>query len=261
MMTAAGREFERLSLTLEGQVAHITLDHPPLNVIDLRMMTELSSALAQIATQPQILVIILWGAGGSFSAGVDVAAHAPGNVAAMLTTFHAVIRGLIGSDKLSIAAVHGHCLGGGAELAMVCDLVYTTADACWGFPEIQLGCFPPVAATALSTLVGHKRAAELILTGRTFSGLDARNLGLANEALPIEELRQKTLEAASRFAELSPIGLSLAKKAIFFWHGLEFDKGLQRAEKIYLTELLKTEDAREGIRAFLDKRKPRWVGR
>ncbi len=85
----------------------------------------------------------------------------------MLSKFHAVIRALIGTKKVTIACVHGHCLGGGAELAMVCDMVYTADNAGWGFPEIKLGCYPPVAATALAALVGQKHAAELMLTGRT----------------------------------------------------------------------------------------------
>ena len=261
MITAATPHFERLTLAIEGSVAHITLDHPQLNVIDLEMMTELASALAAIATQPQTSLILLRGAGRCFSAGVDVAAHDPESVAAMLEKFHSVIRALIRSEKVTIAAVHGHCLGGGAELAMVCDLVYTSEDAQWGFPEIQLGCFPPVAATALSVLVGHRGATELILTGRTISGREAATLGLATETTSRDRLLQTVDEAAKRLAGLSPVSLSLAKKAIYVWDAAHFDKGLARAEKIYLTELMKTEDVQEGIRAFLEKRKPRWIGR
>ena len=104
----------------------------------------------------------------------------------MLLKFHTVIRALIASKKVTIAAVHGHCLGGGAELAMVCDIVYTSVSAQWGFPEIKLGCFPPVACAALAALVGQKRAAELILTGRTISGSEAAQIGLATRAVPEE---------------------------------------------------------------------------
>jgi cyclohexa-1,5-dienecarbonyl-CoA hydratase len=259
--TAARHEFERLTVRLEGRVADITLNHPPLNVLDISLMEELASALTEIRTQPQTSVVILRGAGACFSAGVDVAAHAPDTVTAMLEKFHTVVRSLVSIEKVTIAAVHGHCLGGGAELAMVCDLVYTTNDAQWGFPEIRLGCFPPVAATALSVLIGHKRATELILTGRTISGREAAATGLANETVPLDQLAERVNDGARRFAELSPMSLSLAKKAIYLWDGSHFDKGLARAEKIYLSELMKTEDAQEGIRAFLDKREPRWIGR
>ncbi len=119
------------------------------------------------------------GEGKAFSAGVDVAAHTPDKVEEMLAKFHGVIRALVATKKVTIAAVHGHCLGGGAELAMVCDMVYTTEDAQWGFPEIKLGCYPPVACAALAAIVGQKRAAELILTGRTISGREAAQIGLA----------------------------------------------------------------------------------
>jgi cyclohexa-1,5-dienecarbonyl-CoA hydratase len=179
----------------------------------------------------------------------------------MLEKFHAIIRRLIATPKITIAAVHGNCLGGGAELAMVCDLVYTSDDARWGFPEIQLGCFPPVAATALSALVGQKRASELILTGRTTSGSEAAAMGLANEAVPGNKLDSAVGQVVKSLSALSPAALSLAKKANYAWDSMHFDKGLIRSEKIYLEELMKTEDAQEGIQAFMEKREANWKGR
>ena len=163
----------RISLAVEPPVARVTLNNAPLNVIDLAMMEELGSALADIEAEPKISTVVLRGDGDCFSAGVDVVAHAPGKVTAMLQKFHAVIRALVASRKVTVAAVHGNCLGGGAELAMMCDIVITTADATWGFPEINLGCFPPVAATALSALIGQKRATDLMLTGATMLGTEA----------------------------------------------------------------------------------------
>jgi enoyl-CoA hydratase/carnithine racemase len=157
--------------------------------------------------------------------------------------------------------VHGHCLGGGAELAMVCDLVITSEAATWGFPEISLGCFPPVAVSALAALAGQKHAAELILTGRKFNGLEARFLGLANSAVPDHQVKEKADELIARLAKLSPAALALTKKAIYAWDSMHFDKGLARAEKIYLEELMQTEDAREGVAAFLEKREPKWKGK
>ncbi len=127
-------------------------------------------------------MIVLSGEGKAFSAGVDVAAHTPDKVEEMLAKFHAVIRALVATKKVTIAAVHGHCLGGGAELAMMCDMVYTTESAQWGFPEIKLGCYPPVACAALAALVGQKRAAELILTGRTIDGEGSGGNRLGNSS-------------------------------------------------------------------------------
>jgi len=165
------------------------------------------------------------------------------------------------TKKVTVAAVHGHCLGGGAELAMVCDLVYTTESAQWGFPEIKLACYPPVACTALAALVGQKRAAELILTGRTIAGSEAAAIGLATRAVPDSELESAATECVGQLCQLSPPALSITKKALYAWDSMHFDKGLARAEKIYLGELMKTADAQEGICAFMEKRKPKWAGK
>jgi enoyl-CoA hydratase/carnithine racemase len=179
----------------------------------------------------------------------------------MLTSFHAVIRAIVASRKTTIASVQGACLGGGAELAAVCDLVYTARDATWAFPEIKLGCYPPVAAVALPALVGQKRAAELILTGRQISGDEAVAIGLANRSARTEELDALVRQTLAELQQLSPAALAHAKKAIYAWDAIHFDKGLARAEQIYIEELASTEDAREGIIAFLEKRPPEWTGK
>ena len=249
-----------LNLTFATPVVHIALSHPPLNVIDIAMMEELSGALEDVEQRSDISTVVIRGEGKCFSVGVDVAAHAPEQVAVMLEKFHKVIRALVASRKITVAAVHGHCLGGGAELAMVCDLAYSASDAQWGFPEIQLGCFPPVAVTALASLISPKRAAELILTGKTIAGEEAAQIGLVTQTVNAAELDSAVAQALDRLSSLSPAALALTKKAVYAWDAMHFDKGLARAEKIYLYELMKTEDAQEGIRAFLEKRKPRWMG-
>jgi cyclohexa-1,5-dienecarbonyl-CoA hydratase len=237
------------------------LSHPPLNIIDIPLMEELASCLAEVEARAEISVIVLAGSQPAFSAGVDVVAHAPDKIQEMLTRFHVVFKALVASRKVLVAAVHGHCLGGGAELAMMCDVVVTSETAIWGFPEIRLGCFPPVAVTALAALVGQKHASELILTGRMFDGSAAHALGLANAAVPDEHVEAKVEGLLGQLGQLSPAALATTKKAIYAWDSMHFDKGLARAEKIYLEELMQTEDAREGIQAFLEKREPRWKGK
>ena len=253
--------YSRLTLEMAHPVARIVLANPPLNVIDVAMMEELAQALTEIESQAGVSAIVISGHGNSFSAGVDVAAHTPDKVEAMLTKFHEVIRALVGTKKISIAAVRGHCLGGGAELAIVCDMVYTTESAQWGFPEIKLGCYPPVAVTALAALIGQKHAADLILTGRIITGKEASAIGFANLAVPDDQLAAAVGESVQRLAGLSPSSLAITKKAIYAWDAMHFDKGLARAEKIYLEELMKTEDALEGVNAFLEKRSPKWKGK
>src|SRR5271165_776687 len=251
----------RLRSDITPPLARIALKNPLLNIIDIPMMEELARVLSEIEARSDVSVIVLSGEGRAFSAGVDVAAHTADKVEEMLLKFHAVIRLLIASKKVMVSAVHGNCLGGGAELAMVCDLVYATASSQWGFPEIKLGCYPPVACAALAALVGQKRAAELILTGRTITGSEAAEIGLVTRAVPDEELAAVVERTVHGLLRLSPAVLALTKKAVYAWDAMHFDKGLARAEKIYLEELMKTPDAQEGIRGFMEKRPPRWAGK
>src|SRR5438552_7706559 len=253
--------YQTITIAIEACVAKLALANPPQNVITIAMMEDLAKALEEIEARREVATIVLSGTGTNFSSGVDVAAHTPERVREMLTKFHAVIRALLNSSKVTIAEVHGNCLGGGAELAMVCDMVYTARDARWGFPEIKLGCFPPVAAVGLAALVGQKRAAELVLTGRQISGAEALAIGLANAAVNEQELEAAVSGVLERLSKLSPASLAAAKKAYYCWDVMHFDKGLVRAEQVYLDELMKTEDAREGITAWMEKREPKWSGK
>jgi cyclohexa-1,5-dienecarbonyl-CoA hydratase len=259
-MTTQATKYSRIALDVQTHVASITLQHAPLNVIDIPMMEELSAVLSDIESNPEVSVLVMTGAGKAFSAGVDVAAHTPDKVQEMLSKFHGVILKLVTSRKVTIAAVHGHCLGGGAELAMVCDLVYTAEAATWGFPEIKLACYPPVAVTALAALIGQKKAADLILTGRSINGIEAAQMGLANSVVAGGELETAVQQAVDRLLTMSPAALAVTKKAMYAWDSMHFDKGLARAEKIYLEELMKTADVQEGVSAFVEKRPPVWKG-
>ena len=248
----------RIAVVTEPPVMSITLQYPPVNVIDIVMMEELSAALDSVEAQREISSVIFRGSERAFSAGVDVAAHTPEKIEEMLSKFHGVILKLVATRKVTIAAVRGNCLGGGAELAMVCDLVYTEDNAQWGFPEIRLGCYPPVAVTALAALIGQKHASDLILTGRRIAGSEAAKLGLANKSVAGGDLEGAVNEAVERMKQLSPTALAITKKALYAWDSVHFDKGLARAEKIYREDLMQTEDALEGINAFLEKRSPHW---
>ena len=259
MALAVKPAFRRISVDLEVPVVRITLNNPPLNVIDLEMMGELLAALEQAEAIPQITAIVLAGGERAFSAGVDIAAHTPENVRVMLGAFHGVIRSVIASRKLTLAVVRRHCLGGGAELALVCDLIYASPDSVFGFPEIKLACFPPVASAGLAAIVGPKLAAEMILTGRTLTGPEALSCGLVNGLA--EDPETLVSECLTRVSQLSPAALKMAKKASYAWDSVHFDKGLARAEQVYLDELMKTEDAAEGIRAHVERRRPQWTGK
>jgi cyclohexa-1,5-dienecarbonyl-CoA hydratase len=251
--------FTRIAVELRPPAARITLNNPPLNVVDIPMMEELRAALEQIEIRPEISVIVFAGSERAFSGGVDIAAHTPDKVRGMLALFHSVIRSLVSSGKLTIASVRRHCLGGGAELAMMCDIAYASPDSVWGFPEIKLACYPPVASVALSAIVGQKLAADLVLTGRTLTGQEALQAGLVNGLADNPETL--VAECVQRVSQLSPAAIAIAKKALYSWDSIHFDKGLGRAEQIYFDELMKTADSQEGVAAFIERRRPKWVGR
>ncbi|HVH87470.1 MAG TPA: enoyl-CoA hydratase/isomerase family protein [Terriglobales bacterium] len=251
----------RVVVEREASIARLILSNGKQNIIDFQMMDELAFALHDLEQRPEISTILVSTAGEHFSNGVDIPSHTPDKVVTMLEKFDGAIRRLVKTSKVTLAAVKGYCLGGGAELAMVCDIVITTDGAHWGFPEIRLGCFPPVAAAALAAIVGQKLAAELVLTGRTFDGREAERIGFASRAVPADKLKQTVAEYIEGLTALSPVALMHAKRALYAWDAAHFEKGLGRAEQIYLKELIKTEDAQEGIRAWMEKRKPKWMGR
>ena len=252
-------QYRRLKVEVHPTVARITLNNPPLNLMDREMLDDLLLALADIERRPGIVGIIFAGSERAFCAGLDVASQSSDGLEPLVRKFHELIRALVASRKLTMASVRRHCLGAGAELALMCDLIYCCPDAVFGFPEIKLAAYPPVAMAALSAVVGQKRAAELVLTGRSLTAQEAHDMGLVNGvAMDPETLAVETL---ARVQQFSTAALAIAKKAFYAWDAIHFDKGLNRAEQIYLEELMKLEDAREGINAFMEKRQPVWKGK
>ena len=244
----------------EGRTAWITLDRPPLNILDIAMMRELDHALTDILKHSDFIIFEGAGAKG-FSAGAEVKDHTPDRVADMLRAFHAIFRMLARAECVTIAAVHGVCLGGGCELATFCDFVIATESARFGQPEIKLGCFPPVAVVTFPALIGLRAAMDLILTGRIISAAEAKQLGLVTRVVPDNALSESVDSLLKEIGGLSPAVVKMARRELWERQGMDFDKSLGDAEQIYLEELMTTDDAQEGIRAFLEKRAPVWQGR
>lgn len=249
----------KINVRTEGRTAWLTLDRPPVNVLDITLMRELDGILADVI--PQNDVLVFQGAGKCFSAGAEVRDHTPDRVADMLGAFHNIFRRLWRADCLTIAAVHGHCLGGGCELATFCDFVMATESAKFGQPEIKLGCFPPVALVMFPALVGPRAALDLLLTGRTISAGEGQQLGLVSRVVADDQLAAGVETLLAELRALSPAVLRMTRRALWRRTGLEFEGALEEAENLYLSQLMKTEDAREGIQAFLEKRAPVWQGR
>lgn len=244
----------------EGQTARITLDRPPLNVIDIEMMREISTGLAQVL--PSAKILVLEGAGEhGFSSGAEIRDQTPDRVAEMVRALHSVFRQLWRADCVTIAAVHGQCLGSGCELATFCDFVVADTSAQFGQPEIKYGCFPPVAMVTLPRLIGPRAATDLILTGRTLHAGAALDLGLITRIVPEGGLAAGVSWLLSELGALSPAVVRMSRRALWRATGFDFEATLQEVEDMYLDQLMKTEDAREGVRAILEKRAPVWQGR
>ncbi len=241
------------------RVVHITLDRPPLNVLDIPLLREFDAALVKCSQDSETDVIVIRGAGErAFSAGVDIRDHTVEKVPEMLEVMHGVIRKLLKVPQVTIALVRGSCLGGGCELASSCDFVVASDDGTFATPEIHVGCYPPVALARFSALIGYHRAAEMILTGRKFSAQEALAMGLINRVFPGDQLEAGLESLLGELRGKSGAVLRIALKGLRELALKGFSEALQRSEDLYRDELLGTEDVEEGIRAFLEKRKPHW---
>lgn len=255
--------YQNINLSIEDRVGRIRLARPPLNVFNIAMMREIGAAVAECVRQRDLVAIVFEAGPGvrAFSAGVAVEEHVEETIYQMLDAFHAIFRALEQGGKPTIAVVDGAALGGGCELVAGCDIVIASERARFGQPEIKLGVFPPVAAVLLPRIIGDKRARELMLTGELINATEAARLGLVNYLVSPEQLAPKTEEILSRLRELSAPALEMTRRAIDMARGLSFEEALSRVENLYLNELMKTEDAREGVNAFMEKRKPAWRNR
>jgi cyclohexa-1,5-dienecarbonyl-CoA hydratase len=244
------------------RVSRITVDRPPLNVLDIPLLRELDATLASCAKESRTDVLVIQGAGQrAFSAGVDIRDHTRKNVPEMLDVVHGVIRKLLAVPQVTIAAVQGVCFGGGCELATCCDFVLASEDSSFATPEIQVGCYPPVALARFSSLIGYHRAAEVILTGRRFSAREALDMGLISRVLPGDQLDAGVESLLEELLGKSGAVLRVTVKGLRELSLEGFSAALTRSEQLYREELLRTHDVEEGIRAFVEKRKPRWLHR
>lgn len=243
-----------------GGLARIVLNRPPLNVLSIPMLRELNANLDGLGQDGSVNALLITGEGRAFCAGVDVADHTVDRVDEMIEVFHRAIKQLMGFPFPVVAAVNGAALGGGCELALACDVVLAKAGAKFGQPEIRLGVFPPAAAVLLSRLVGRQTAADLILSGRVIEAEEALVLGLVSRVIPADDFDAVAEEYASSLAALSGPVLRITKRALREGEAGKPGDALHRVERLYLDELMKMDDAHEGLAAFTEKRAPAWTG-
>ncbi|MCE7937278.1 enoyl-CoA hydratase [bacterium] len=248
----------------DDPVAWLWLNRPPLNILHIAMLEEIDAALAASATDHGIKAIVVGAAEGcrAFSAGVDVADHTANRVASMLTVFHRACLRLRDAAVPTIAFVDGAALGGGCELALACDLVVATPRARFGQPEIKLAAFAPVASVLLAEAIGTKRAADWLLTGRTLTAEDAAAAGLVSRLLPDVDPKPALDALVAELTASSGAALRLAKRALRIGAaGDDTAARLTRAERLYLDDLMATEDVHEGLAAFAGRRPAAWRDR
>jgi cyclohexa-1,5-dienecarbonyl-CoA hydratase len=255
--------YQNIRFSIKDRVGRITLARPPLNILNIAMMREMGDCLNECMAARDMVAIVFDAVPESrvFSAGVAVEEHVEETIYQMLESFHNIFRTLEQISKPTVAVVNGAALGGGCELVAACDLCLATESARFGQPEIKLGVFPPVAAVLLPRIIGEKRARELILTGELIDAQEAARLGLINMVVPAGELEQKTEELLVRLRELSAPALEASRRAIDMGRGRSFEEALTKVEDLYLNELMKTDDAHEGVNAFMEKRKAVWRNR
>ena len=244
-------------LERDEQILRLQLAKPKANIIDAAMIDALSSALESHTTDLRMMAVVLDAEGPNFSFGASVEEHLPNQCAGMLKKLHALITQMIEYPVPIIAAVHGQCLGGGLEVACASSLIIAAPDTRLGQPEISLAVFAPAASCLLPERIGQSQAEMLLLSGQSVDAEKARQTGL------VDQVSDEPAQAALAWIDANIIGksassLRIAVTAARHDYIARVRKKLQAVEAMYLDELMKTNDAVEGLNAFLEKRKPVW---
>jgi cyclohexa-1,5-dienecarbonyl-CoA hydratase len=244
----------------EGRLLRLRLNRPKANLVDAAMIAALDAALARNSGNDQLSAVILDAEGPHFSFGASVEEHLPGQCAAMLAGLHGLMRRMIEFPVPLLVAVRGQCLGGGLEVALAGHLMFVAPDAALGQPEMKLGVFAPAASCLLPELIGPARSLDLLVSGRSITGIEAAVIGIAHQAVADPE------HAALAYFEehlkpKSASSLRYAVKATRLDYVVRVKDKIRAVERLYLDELMATHDAVAGLEAFIAKRPPQWQHR
>ncbi len=242
-------------------VAYMTLDSPPLNIMTIAMMDEISELLEKAESDPSVKAVAFTAEGKAFSGGADIGEHRPEQVEGMIGSFGRLFNKLGTLELPVVMAVNGAALGGGFELVMMADILLATPEATFGQPEIRLGFFAPAAIVRLPDLVGTARAIEITCSGKTYAAAEMREMGVVTQIVSEENL-EDTLETVLKdFRRSSPLVMRMNVRTLKSLKGIGFVEALAEAEKVFLEKLMATEEPIEGIASFYEKRRPEWKNR
>jgi enoyl-CoA hydratase len=256
--------YETLIVEIEDHVAQIRLNRPEaLNALNSQILGELSAALMDLDANKKVRAIVLTGSEKAFAAGADVKEMSQKSFVDMYVKdmYTTETNGILRCRKPVIAAVAGYCLGGGCELAMMCDFILAADNARFGQPEINLGIIPGMGGTQrLTRLVGKSKAMEMCLTGRFMEAEEAERAGLVSRVVPAKDLLNEAMAVAAKIAEKSPIAVRAAKESVNRSYEMTLREGVLFERRLFFG-LFATEDQTEGMAAFLEKREPQFRGK
>ena len=254
------RAYQYIKAVEASEVLRIILANPPLNILNIEMMEEINSALERIKLKPGIKVLVIAAEGRAFSAGVSIEDHLGGRANQMLIVFDRIFRQLHSLPCVTVAAVQGAALGGGAELAAFCDVVVASDNAKIGQPEIKAGVFAPIAALHYPNRIGQARTLQMLLSGDVLEAREAERAGLVDRVVPAGQLDAAVEESVKKFTDKSGAVLAMTRRAVLGSQN-EFELRLDELEALYMNQLMECQDASEGLRAFLERRQPVWSNR
>lgn len=254
-------EFKFIRYQLDKNTARLTLNRPEHNLLNEAMLRELATGIEEAGAISEVKLIVLDSACKVFSGGIDLGEYTHQRVFQVLDAFESAFIAMLEISKPVLVVVNGPAVGGGSELAAIGDVVVATPRAKFAQPEVTIGMFPPLAATVLPHLIGPKQALELVLTGETVTAERALELGMVNRVVPEEKLAATVSQLSNQIAAQSGPVLAMAKRAVLGGMGKSLRDAMHQSIHIFLNELYGLEDAQEGLRAVVERRKPQWKNR